>query len=49
TPLSINTAQINTGFAARLTDRIDVNVDYIGQYGGHQTSSGGSGNFSYKF
>ncbi|MCX5617207.1 autotransporter domain-containing protein [Bombella sp. TMW 2.2543] len=49
TPLSINTAQINTGFSAHLTDRIDVNVDYIGQYGGHQTSSGGSGSFRYKF
>lgn len=49
TPLSVSTAQINTGFAAHLTDRIDVNVDYVGQYGGHQTSSGGSGNFRYKF
>ncbi|MCX5619554.1 autotransporter domain-containing protein [Bombella pollinis] len=49
TPLSTNTAQINTGFAAHLTDRIDVNLDYIGQYGGRQTSSGGSGSFRYKF
>lgn len=49
TPLSVSTAQINTGFAAKLADRIDVNIDYIGQYGNRQTSSGGSGSFHYKF
>ncbi len=26
-----------------------VNIDYIGQYGNRQTSSGGSGSFHYKF
>ena len=49
TPLSVSTAQINTGFAAKLSNHIDVNIDYIGQYGNRQTSSGGYGSFRFKF
>ncbi|WP_272916045.1 autotransporter domain-containing protein [Aristophania vespae] len=49
TGLSVDTAQINTGFGMRLTDKFDVNVDYIGQYGSSQSSTGGSGSIHYRF
>ncbi|MDF7673158.1 autotransporter domain-containing protein [Acetobacteraceae bacterium ESL0697] len=49
TGLSVDTAQISTGFGMRLTDRLDINVDYIGQYGSSQSSTGGSGSIHYRF
>ncbi|GBQ07242.1 outer membrane autotransporter barrel protein [Saccharibacter floricola DSM 15669] len=49
TPISANTALLNTGLSAQLAQRLDVSVDYIGQYGSHITSSGGFGSATYRF
>ena len=48
-PLSINTAVVQTGLTARLADRLNVSVDYVGQYGGRMTTSGGSGKITYNW
>ena len=48
-PLSIDTAVVQTGLTAKLADRLDVSVDYVGQYGGRMTTSGGSGKITYSW
>ncbi len=47
--LSSNAAVVNAGMTARLTDRIDLDLSYIGQYGNQSTESGATGTFKMKF
>ncbi|QEF95968.1 autotransporter domain-containing protein [Formicincola oecophyllae] len=49
TPVSTNTALLETGIAAHLTNRIDLDVNYIGQYGNHMITSGGTGSLKIHF
>ncbi len=49
TPISADTAVVNTGVSAHLARDLTVQLDYIGQYGNHLTTSGGTGKISYKF
>ncbi|MBB2191890.1 autotransporter domain-containing protein, partial [Gluconacetobacter azotocaptans] len=48
-PLSTDAALLKAGLQAKLTDRLDVGVSYIGQYGDHSTDSGLTGNVKVKF
>lgn len=48
-PIAANTADLNLGFTVHVDDKIDFDMDYIGQYGSHITSSGGMGTFRYRF
>lgn len=48
-PLSQDSAVVNAGLTAQLTDRIDLGVSYIGQYGVQSLNSGARGNFVFKF
>ncbi|MFT8468803.1 MAG: autotransporter domain-containing protein, partial [Acetobacter syzygii] len=43
-PLSTNAAVIDTGLTARLTDRLDVGLSYICQYGNQSVESGAKTN-----
>ncbi|MCX8667008.1 autotransporter domain-containing protein [Acetobacteraceae bacterium B3987] len=47
--LSDNAAIIDTGVTARLNDRVDLDLSYIGQYGNQSTESGATGSFKMKF
>ncbi|MCX5618550.1 autotransporter domain-containing protein, partial [Bombella sp. TMW 2.2543] len=47
--LSSNAAIIDTGLTAKLTDRIDLDLSYIGQYGNQSTESGATGSFRMQF
>ncbi|MFT8564349.1 MAG: autotransporter domain-containing protein, partial [Acetobacter orientalis] len=48
-PLSQDSAVVNAGLTAKLTDRIDIGVSYIGQYGVQSLNSGARGNLVLKF
>ncbi|WP_264873504.1 autotransporter family protein, partial [Saccharibacter floricola] len=39
-PLSRDAAVVNLGVAAKLSDRVNVDLSYIGQYGNHSVDSG---------
>lgn len=47
--LSRDTAVVDAGVAVKLTDRIDVGLSYMGQYGGLFTSSGAHGRVTFRF
>lgn len=47
--LSRDAAVVDAGVAVRLTDRIDVGLSYMGQYGGLFTSSGAHGRVTFRF
>ncbi|MDE7548661.1 autotransporter domain-containing protein [Acetobacter fabarum] len=47
--LSTNAAVLDTGLTARLTDRIDVGLSYIGQYGNHSVDSGAKAHIRFQF
>ncbi|UMM09014.1 autotransporter-associated beta strand repeat-containing protein [Gluconobacter frateurii] len=49
TPIATDAAVLKAGLSAKLADRVNVSVDYIGQYGNHLTTSGGSGTVSYRW
>lgn len=48
-PLSTNAAVLNIGLKAYLSDRVNVGVNYIGQYGDQSVESGLRGNIKVKF
>ncbi|MXV35251.1 autotransporter domain-containing protein, partial [Saccharibacter sp. EH611] len=48
-PLSKDSAVVDTGITARLTDRINVDVSYIGQYGNQSVDSGARANINVQF
>ncbi|MCW4590343.1 autotransporter domain-containing protein [Gluconacetobacter entanii] len=48
-PLSENAAVLDAGLKAVMSNRIDVGVSYIGQYGERSTDSGIRGKFRLKF
>lgn len=48
-PLSSNSAVLKLGMTAKLTDRVDVGLSYIGQYGTHSVDSGAEGHVSLAF
>ncbi|WP_237442328.1 autotransporter-associated beta strand repeat-containing protein [Saccharibacter sp. EH60] len=48
-PLSSNSAVLKLGMTAKLTNRIDVGVSYIGQYGTHSVDSGAEGHVRLAF
>ncbi|MFT8674959.1 MAG: autotransporter-associated beta strand repeat-containing protein [Acetobacter sp.] len=47
--LSTNAVVLDTGLTLRLTDRIDVGLSYIGQYGDQSVDSGARAHFRFKF
>ncbi|GCE83106.1 autotransporter outer membrane beta-barrel domain-containing protein [Komagataeibacter diospyri] len=47
--LSENTAVLDAGLKARMTNRVNIGVSYIGQYGERSTDSGIRGKFDLKF
>ncbi|OOL18311.1 hypothetical protein AL01_05790 [Bombella intestini] len=47
--LSSNAAVVEAGVAAKVTDRINVDLSYIGQYGTHSTESGATGSVNVSF
>ena len=47
--LSTNAAVLDTGLTARLTDRIDVGLSYIGQYGNQSVESGAKAHVRFQF
>ncbi|MFT9418753.1 autotransporter domain-containing protein [Acetobacter sp.] len=47
--LSTNAAVLDTGLTARLTDRIDVGLSYIGQYGNQSVESGAKAHVRFRF
>ena len=47
--LSRDTAVVDAGVSVKLTDRIDIGLSYIGQYGGLFTSSGAHGRVTFRF
>ncbi|WP_338333206.1 autotransporter domain-containing protein [Acetobacter sp. LMG 32666] len=47
--LSRDTAVLDAGVRVKLTDRIDIDVSYMGQYGGPSTSSGAHGRVTFRF
>ncbi|WP_168189196.1 autotransporter-associated beta strand repeat-containing protein [Oecophyllibacter saccharovorans] len=49
TPLSTNTALVEAGVSAKMTDRLDIGLDFIGQYGNRLTTSGGMGHVTYRW
>ena len=48
-PLSTNSAVVDVGLTAKLTNRIDLGLSYIGQYGNQSVDSGARANFRWKF
>ncbi len=48
-PLSENAAVVDAGLKAVMSDRIDVGVSYIGQYGERSRDTGIRGKFCLKF
>lgn len=48
-PLSCDVATTEAGVSARLTDRVDIGLSYIGQYGGLFASSGAHGRVTFRF
>jgi fibronectin-binding autotransporter adhesin len=48
-PLSTDAAVLKAGLQAKLTDRLDIGVSYVGQYGDHSTDSGVTGNVKVTF
>ncbi|WP_310889187.1 autotransporter outer membrane beta-barrel domain-containing protein [Gluconacetobacter diazotrophicus] len=48
-PLSTDAAVLKAGLQARLTDRLNVGVSYVGQYGDYSTESGVTGAIRIKF
>ena len=48
-PLSINSAVVDVGLTAKLTDRIDFGLSYVGQYGNQSVDSGARAHFRLKF
>ncbi len=48
-PLSLDAAVVNFGVGAKLTDRINVDLSYIGQYGNHSVDSGAQASVSAAF
>ncbi|MCX8667014.1 integrase, partial [Acetobacteraceae bacterium B3987] len=47
--LSSNVAVAEAGVTAKVTDRIGVDLSYIGQYGAHSTESGATGSVNISF
>ncbi|MFT8699342.1 autotransporter domain-containing protein, partial [Acetobacter orientalis] len=47
--LAQNAAVINAGTGVRLSDRLDINISYVGQYGSQYTNSGVRGKFVCNF
>lgn len=47
--LSRDAAVMDAGISVKLTDRIDIGVSYLGQYGGPSESSGAHGNVTFRF
>jgi outer membrane autotransporter protein len=47
--LSPNAAVMDVGVSVKLTDRIDIGVSYLGQYGGPSSSSGAHGGVTFRF
>lgn len=48
-PLSRDSAVIKTGLTAKLSDQVDVDLSYIGQYGGQSVESGATGSVHVRF
>ena len=48
-PLSRDAAVLNAGVRAHLTDRLELGLSYIGQYGNRSVDSGLRGRFAWKF
>ncbi|MBB2157329.1 autotransporter domain-containing protein [Gluconacetobacter diazotrophicus] len=48
-PLSTDAAVLKAGLQAKLTDRLNVGLSYVGQYGDHSTDSGLTGNVKVTF
>ncbi|MCE2563115.1 autotransporter domain-containing protein [Komagataeibacter sp. FNDCF1] len=48
-PLSRDAAVLNAGLRAHLTDRLELGISYIGQYGNRSVDSGLRGRFAWKF
>nr|WP_269142571.1 autotransporter domain-containing protein [Acetobacter garciniae] len=47
--LSTNAVVVDAGLSARLTDRIDIGLSFIGQYGDQSVDSGARAHFRFKF
>ncbi|MFT8418916.1 MAG: autotransporter domain-containing protein [Acetobacter sp.] len=48
-PLSSDVAMTDAGVGVKLTDRVDIGLSYIGQYGGLFASSGAHGRVTFRF
>uniref|UniRef100_UPI000366D32B autotransporter outer membrane beta-barrel domain-containing protein n=1 Tax=Komagataeibacter europaeus TaxID=33995 RepID=UPI000366D32B len=48
-PLSIDAAVIDTGLSAKVSNRIDIGISYVGQYGNQSVDSGARAHFRLKF
>ncbi|TWB08129.1 autotransporter outer membrane beta-barrel domain-containing protein, partial [Gluconacetobacter diazotrophicus] len=46
---STDAAVLKAGLQAKLTDRLNVGLSYVGQYGDHSTDSGLTGNVKVTF
>ncbi|WP_182040139.1 autotransporter-associated beta strand repeat-containing protein [Bombella mellum] len=47
--LSSNAAVVQAGVTAHVSDRVDLDLSYIGQYGNQSTESGGTGSVKVRF
>ncbi|MCL1512900.1 hypothetical protein DTJ15_01565 [Parasaccharibacter sp. TMW 2.1891] len=47
--LSRNAAVVQAGVTARVSERVDLDLSYIGQYGNQSTESGGTGSVKVRF
>ncbi|MGG6430784.1 autotransporter outer membrane beta-barrel domain-containing protein [Acetobacter ghanensis] len=47
--LSRDAAVLEAGFSAKLTDRVDIGLSYLGQYGSASVSSGAHGRVTFRF
>lgn len=47
--LSRDAATIDAGLSAKLTDRVDISLSYLGQYGRQSVSSGAHGRVTFRF
>lgn len=47
--LSQDSAMVDAGMNVRLTDRVDVGLSYIGQYGNQSVESGAMGRAHFRF
>lgn len=48
-PLSVNAAVVDAGLTVKLTDRVDVGLSYMGQYGNHSVDSGARAQARFQF